>query len=73
MRHKYQVRIVVKALVPETELSQDDIETSPVGTHLFDVEAVSRRQALVYGLDAFHATVPIDVLDDFDIDATIVD
>jgi hypothetical protein len=58
--NKFKVKVVVTAL-------QDEPDDS---VHFFEVLARTKRQALVLGLDAFHAAVAIDT-DRYDIDATI--
>jgi hypothetical protein len=53
--------ITVRALVPFEDRDPDDQQDDPTGEHL--IEADSREEAL----DLFHGTVPIAVLDHFEI------
>ena len=53
--------IIVKQLVSDAELDWDDRNTNPSGTH--KITAASEDEAL----DDFHLTVPIAVLEDFEI------
>lgn len=70
---KFKIKITLTAVVPFTQLSNDDIIANSKHTYFYDVLARTRNQAKVLGLDAFHATVPIDELDNFDIEASIAD
>ena len=55
-------RIIVTQLVPDSLLDIDDLEENPSGQHTFI--GTSEEDAL----DSFHSTIPISVLEYFDID-----
>jgi len=54
-------KITVKQLVANKDLDYDDANENPSGEHT--VTAMNEEKAL----DVFHLTIPIAVLDDFDI------
>ena len=73
----YEVTVTVEALKEDADLNCNDREDSPVGDHQFfidsdhEVEAVAQAVAIERALDQFHASVPIKVLEDFEIDAQL--
>ncbi len=77
----YEVTVSVEALKEDADLARDDREAndSPVGDHQFfidsdhQVEEVAQAVAIERALDQFHASVPIKVLEDFDIDAHLAE
>lgn len=67
---KWKVKFVVKAIVSDDERSCDDKETPPDGTYFYDIEHDDQDAAHELAKDIFHSTIPIAVLDDFDIEVT---
>lgn len=71
----YEVTVSVEALREDADLDWDDRNDSPVGDHQFFIdsdhpnEAVAEAVAIERALDQFHASVPIALLEDFEIDA----
>lgn len=69
-RH-YEVTIEVTPTVPPFLLHPLDVRESPVGKHRFNVTGYSADDAEKQALDKFHWTVPIKVLDDFELCVTV--
>lgn len=67
----WHVEIEVKQLAPNSELDADDKAENPSGVWDINVQANNKEQAEEFGLDEFHETVPIAVLDDFDISVSV--
>ena len=65
-----KVKIVVKPIVPEADRSFYDKEEPPDGTYFYDIEHDDPDTAHELAKDIFHSTVPIEVLDNFDIEVT---
>lgn len=56
--------------VKDEDLDPDDREQHPEGTYTYPIEAVNLRAAKEQALDAFHSSVPIALLENYDIEAT---
>jgi hypothetical protein len=69
LKTNFNVTITVKALTDD--LHPDDEQDNPEGEHHYKVEADDRSDAVELALDRFHDSVPIKVLDDFEIDPEV--
>lgn len=65
----YNVEVTVKANT--LSLHPVDEECNPCGSYKYMLEAQDEDSAKERALDSFHNTIPIKVLEDFDITATI--
>lgn len=63
--------VTCKALVPEREWDHDDLVDNPVGSYTFHVEGANREALTEAALDQFHSTVPIAMLENFDINVKL--
>lgn len=71
-KRSYKVRVICNQLVPSKDLSHDDREENPSGTHPWrSFWAYTPEHAIKLALDDFHAEVPIACLDDFNIDCEV--
>lgn len=71
--HLFHVRVHLAPLRPPEALAPEDRDDPflCVGGHMdFDVAAPDSRSAIDVALDAFSSTVPIGVLEEFDIEGT---
>lgn len=67
----YSATVTVRALVPYEDWDSDDQQGNPPGQYTFQVVAAGDAAAREAVLDQFHKTVPISMLEDFDIEVEI--
>ena len=63
----YAIKVIVRQMVGDLDLDVDDLEQNPRGNWHSRVKAQTMGEAGKLALDKFHESVPISVLDDFDI------
>ena len=63
----YLVTVGCDAVVPMEERHPIDQDEDPTGEQVYTIRAASPEEAAERALDEFHSTVPIKVLDDFEI------
>ena len=68
---QYLIAVTVLALVEWADRNGNDQEDDPTGTRDYRVDADRPEDAIELALDIFHSTVPIKVLDDFEIRAQV--
>lgn len=64
-------KVTVTAVPNTGELHPVDAEEGPSGEYVYVVEAGCMEDAQELGLDRFHSSVPIKVLEDYDITAVV--
>ena len=71
MHYSITVNVELADGVEFDDLHYDDMQDDPTGEHEFSIRADNDDDARDGALDEFHVSVPIRILEDFEIDAII--